>query len=208
MIHYFLEGNVGYDYTDSWRKFAGHLPMVKWSTDNLPLDEYAELQKLIDGRHWSILSDFTRWWAVYKFGGIYLDYDVELIKPIDSLLDIESFVCIEGYPIYPNSAVSGGKKGNKYHAEILEKYFEVIRGNKIYPARIEVACSPWMLKDYVESKKNNLLDESDLMEIKEYNGFVTLPKEYFYPFNWNEQYKEDCIKPNTCGIHWWKHGWK
>lgn len=207
-MHYFLEGNVGYDYTDSWKRFAGHLPIVKWSVDNLPIEEYPELQKLINGRHWSMLSDFTRWWAVYKFGGIYLDYDVELIKPIDPLLDIESFICIEGYPIYPNGAVSGGRKGNRYHAEILEKYFEVIKGNKVYPAAIEVACSPWMLKDYVENKKGGTLDDSDLMMLKEYNGFVTLSKEYFYPFNWNEKYTEDCIKSNTYGIHWWKHGWK
>jgi mannosyltransferase OCH1-like enzyme len=208
MIHYFLEGELGFNYTESWHKYAGHLPIVKWDIKSLPIDKYPQLNWLVEQRKYSMLSDFTRWWAVLEHGGIYLDYDVELVKPIDDLLELESFVCIEGHPVYPNGAVSGGKKGNQYHAEILERYFEVIDGRKVYPSAIEVACSPWMLKDYVQYKKGGQLDDSDLYQIKTYGGFTTLPKEYFYPYNWNEQYSEKCITPNTRGIHWWKHSWK
>lgn len=206
MIHYFLEGNLEFDYRDSWKKHVRDIK--KWDFSNLPVNDYPILQGLIDDRKYSVLSDFIRWWAVYEYGGIYLDFDVELIKPIDSVLQYESFVCIEGYPVYPNGAVSGGHKGNPYHLEILNEYLKVISGEKKYPAPIEVACSPWMLKDYVESKKGVALDDSDLYQIKSYGGFVTLPKEYFYPYNWNEEYATELLTPNTMGIHWWKHSWK
>jgi hypothetical protein len=145
---------------------------------------------------------------VHEYGGIYLDFDIELIAPIDKVLEFESFVSIEGYPVFPNGAASGGKKGNKYHAEILNCYFDVINGVKIYQVPSEVGCSPWMLKDYVESKKGKPLDDSDLYQVKTYDGFVTLPKDYFYPYNWNEQYRPELLTPNTIGIHWWKHSWK
>jgi len=65
-----------------------------------------------------------------------------------------------------------------------------------------------MLKDYVESKKGSALDDSDLYEVKKYGGLTTLPKEYFYPYNWNEQYSPSVITDKTMGIHWWKHSWK
>lgn len=208
MIHYFLDGSLDFSYEDSWRKYAGHLKHMHWHCDNLPVEEYPILKKLIAEKRYSMLSDFIRWWAVYTYGGIYLDYDVELIAPIDDLLSLESFVCIEGYPIYPNGAASGGKKGNKYHKEIIQWYLDVVEGRVYYDVRVEVACSPWMLKRYVQHLKGAELDESDLTEIKTYGDFVTLPKEYFFPYNWNEKYSEDCITKNTHGIHWWKHSWK
>lgn len=206
MIHYFLEGDLGFDYRDSWDKYVNNIK--KWDCTNLPVDEYPILQDFIDNKKYSVLSDFIRWWAVYEYGGVYLDFDVELIKPIDSIFQYESFVCIEGHPIYANGCVSGGYKKNPYHLEILNKYLEVISGEKKYPAPIEVACSIWMLKDYVESKKGKPLDDYDLYQVKTYDGFVTLPKEYFYPYNWNEQYRPELLTPNTMGIHWWKHSWK
>lgn len=208
IIHYFLDGKLDFDYRDSWSKHAPDWELKHWDCSSLPVDAYPELQSLIDGKRYSMLSDFTRWWAVYEHGGVYLDFDVELIAPIDSLLDLESFVSIEGRPVYPNGAVSGGHKENPYHLEILGKYWDVILGRKVYPAAIEVACSPWMLKDYVESKKGSALDDSDLYEVKKYGGLTTLPKEYFYPYNWNEQYSPYVITDKTMGIHWWKHSWK
>jgi len=207
MIHYFLEGNLNFDYRDSWDRFA-KMEHKHWHCGNLPLDKYPELQPLIDNKKYSMLSDFTRWWAVHEYGGVYLDFDVELIKSIDSIMDLESFACIEGPPVYANGAVSGGHKGNTYHLEILGKYLDVITGRKVYPAALDVACSPWMMKDYVESKKGTPLDDSDLYQVKTYGGFTTLPKEYFYPYNWNETFKNSCITENTIGIHWWKHSWK
>lgn len=205
MIHYFLEGTVGYDYTNSWRNFAGHMPRVKWSASTLPLDEYPQLQYFIDNKQWSVLSDFVRRWAIYNYGGIYLDYDIELIKPIDDLLDLESFVCIEGKPVYANAAVTGGKKGNKHHYNMLEIYLQEIT-KPIHP-NFPAQVGPGAATKYVEMLKGGPLDESDMEMKKAHGDFVTLPKEYFYPFNWNEKYTEDCVKPNTYGIHWWKHGW-
>jgi len=204
MIHYYLEGNLGYNFRPSWEKFYKG-GIRKWRQDDIPFDQFPGLEKYKDNH--SVMSDFVRWYAVLTLGGIYLDFDVELIKPIDHLADLESFVCIEGEPVYANGAVSGGMKGNGHHRWILKRYLQVIRGEVVYPAKIEVAVSPWMLSDYVKDLKGAPLDETDLQDVKNYDGFVTLPKRYFYPFNWNEEYKPGCITPDTLGVHWWKKGW-
>ena len=40
------------------------------------------------------------------------------------------------------------------------------------------------------------------------NGeIVIFPKEYFYPYGFHEKYTDDCIKPETYGIHWWNDSW-
>lgn len=207
MIHYFLDGKPGYSYWDSWQKHAGHLEFKKWDSKSLPYDEYPLLEKYRDQKKWSILSDFVRRWAVLKFGGIYLDLDVELLKPIDTFLSLDCFICIEGPPAFGNMAVSGGKAGNKHHKILLDMYLEVIEGKIIYDVPIEVGCSPWVVTDYLVKLKGEKLGDEDMMLIQNYDGLTTLPKACFYPYNWNENYSDDVIKPNTYGIHWWKKGW-
>lgn len=208
MIHYFHEGHLGYDYFGSWHKHAGHIELKKWDDSNVPYKEYPSLYKYREKGMWSVISDFIRRWAILEYGGIYLDCDVELIKPIDKFFEHESFVCIEGPPSFPNAAVSGGKKGNKHHKRMLNDYFDVIEGRKSYPVPITVSCSPFVLRDYVQELKGDLMDESDMLIEKNYDGLVTIPKEVFYPYNWNEEFTTDCITDKTCGIHHWKKGWK
>ena len=202
-IHYFLEGDLGYDYRDSWRKYAPDWEIIGWNASNIP--DIPELRPFIEKKNWSVISDFVRRWVVSEFGGIYLDFDVELIKSPDELLQYESFVCIEGEPIFPNAAVTGGSAGNLYHDWMIQDFLDVITGRKVYPGRIETACGPQVLKTMVEDIKGSPMDKSDLYEIKQYGSFTTLPKEYFFPFNWNEQFGG--ITDKTIGIHHWKKSW-
>lgn len=32
-------------------------------------------------------------------------------------------------------------------------------------------------------------------------------REYFYPYDWNEEYNKKCIKENTYAIHRWEGSW-
>ena len=210
-IHYFAEG-ICNEFLDNWKSMCPDYEIILWNKDNIPISEYPFLNLLIEKKKWSVVSDFIRHWAVYEFGGIYMDIDVELIKPLDSLLDVKAFTCIEGEPIYANSAVSGGHKGSAFQKRCLDKFcsidFEGILSGKVYiPTQIEFYVSPGMVSEVVASAKGKALDSSDLFHMKHYEDFVTLPKEYFYPYNWNEVFTQDCITENTIGIHRWHKSW-
>lgn len=43
-------------------------------------------------RKWAFAADVTRLFAVYKYGGIWLDTDVEIFKSLDAYLDNEVFI--------------------------------------------------------------------------------------------------------------------
>ena len=203
IIHYFLEGDLGYDFRDSWKKHCPDYEIVKWDLSNIEIPEW--LQKFIDQKRWSIISDYVRRWAIYKYGGVYLDFDVELIASLDPVLDFEAFICIEGEPIAANAAVTGGVAGNRFHMKLLGDYKKVITGEVVLPGQLETAAGPGIATKYVEWHKMSKLDQRDLNTIRYYENFVTLPKEYFYPFNWNEEFGG--ITDKTIGIHHWKKGW-
>jgi mannosyltransferase OCH1-like enzyme len=202
IIHYFLDGDLNYDYRDSWKRFATDYELVKWDSNNIP--QHKELKPYISGKRWSIISDFVRRWAILKFGGIYLDFDIELIKSPDEILNC-NFVCIESPPTYANAAVTGGFKGNTFHEKLLSDYFSVLEFGPINGSSLETSVGPVIITEYVESLKGSKMSNIDSCQVVQYDNFVTLPKEYFFPFNWNEPYGG--ITEKTIGIHHWKKSW-
>jgi len=202
IIHYFLEGDLGYDYRDSWRKHAPDYELVEWNSKNIPWVEC--LQPYIEAKRWSIVSDYVRRWVVAEFGGIYLDFDIELIKSPDTVLQYEAFICIEGKPIYANAAVTGGFKGNSFHQNMLDQFVEAIKNPPKY-TKLETYVGPGIATEYVKWVKRGELGDRDLKDVVKYDHFVTLPKDYFFPFNWNEEFGG--ITDRTIGIHHWKKSW-
>lgn len=45
---------------------------------------------------WAYVADYVRYWALYNYGGIYLDTDIQLVKNFDAFLEKGFFVSIEG----------------------------------------------------------------------------------------------------------------
>ena len=76
---------------ESWRKFCPDYEIKKWSENNYNFDSIRFLQKAAADGKWSFITDYVRLDVVYRHGGIYLDTDVELIKPIDDLLKYKAF---------------------------------------------------------------------------------------------------------------------
>lgn len=74
-----------------------------------------------NNRHWAYASDYLRLKGLYEIGGIYMDTDVEVYKPLDSFLKHKCFTGFESIN-YPVCAVMGAEKGNKIIKELLEQY--------------------------------------------------------------------------------------
>lgn len=82
----------------SWRKFAPGWEIREWNLENLGVGDSCSctkdeipsfVLKAIAARKWAMVSDYVRMWVLKEFGGIYLDLDVELVKPIGELPDGE-----------------------------------------------------------------------------------------------------------------------
>ena len=54
------------------------------------------------------MSDYARFWILYKYGGIYFDTDVEVIRPIDDIIARGNFMGFETDPNPKKGDASGG----------------------------------------------------------------------------------------------------
>ena len=82
----------------SWRKYAPGWEIREWNLEDLGVGDSCSgtkdeipsfVWKAIAARKWAMVSDYMRMRVLKEFGGIYLDLDVELVKPIDELPDGE-----------------------------------------------------------------------------------------------------------------------
>ena len=65
----------------------------EWNEDNFDVNCCEYVQEAYEAKKWAFVSDYCRFYVLYNYGGIYLDTDVELLKPLDVLS--ENFVGFE-----------------------------------------------------------------------------------------------------------------
>lgn len=184
----------------SWQEYLPEYKVIKWDESNTPFKTFPFLKHLRDRKQWSFLSDFTRLYALYHFGGIYLDTDVELLDNFDPLVSEEVFIGFQHKSIavkHPvNSAVLGALP---YHPFINKALEETIRVQSfdLNPMGGPPVVSKILREEYGLSGYGD----------QRLSGVRILPCDYFYPFAWNEKYYPECITANTICIHWWSYSW-
>ena len=95
--------------------------IVLWNEENFPLDDYPFAKQALKDKKWAFVSDVARLHALYYHGGIYMDTDVEVIRPLDIFLEHGFFSGYESERHLP-TGLMGGKKGNLYLKLLLQWY--------------------------------------------------------------------------------------
>lgn len=91
IIHYCWFGkkqlpNLAKKCIASWKKYMPDYEIKQWNEDNFDVNIIPYTRQAYESRKYAFVSDYARFYILNKFGGIYLDTDVELIRPIDNLI--------------------------------------------------------------------------------------------------------------------------
>lgn len=174
----------------SWYLIHPNWKINCWNEDNLPLSHpYVALA--LQHKQFAFASDYLRFWVLNSFGGVYLDTDMELIKPLDSLLVNNAFIGYESINRI-SAAIVGGCAGNSFFLKVMAEYEHIAKNNKF-----EIICD-------VLTRVYCVSDPITIMPIK-----------YFYPYNpystnpmdklSNLLYSD--ISEETYSIHHWNKSW-
>lgn len=75
----------------SWKNVLPEYEIMMWSEANFDVNKIPFCKEAYENKKYAFVSDYVRFYALYKFGGIYLDTDVEILKSFDTFLDNEIF---------------------------------------------------------------------------------------------------------------------
>ena len=70
----------------SWRKYCPDYEIIQWNESNFDTDKYLWVKEAISCKKYAFAADVIRCLVLNKYGGLYLDTDVELKKKIDDFL--------------------------------------------------------------------------------------------------------------------------
>ena len=81
---------------ESWHRFMPEYEYKLWNEENFDINCNTYVKEAYEARKYAFVSDYARLYALYTEGGIYMDTDVEVIKPYDDLLNLSGFIGFEG----------------------------------------------------------------------------------------------------------------
>jgi mannosyltransferase OCH1-like enzyme len=94
-----------------------------WDTERFDINKTVWTRQAFDTGMYAFASDYIRFFAVYNHGGIYLDMDMEIIKPFDRLLNSGLMIAYENHiSENPEAGCFGAEKGHEYIKKCMEYY--------------------------------------------------------------------------------------
>ena len=86
---------------ESWQKFMPDYEYKLWNEENFDVNVVPYTKEAYEARKFAFVTDYVRLWALYNEGGVYMDTDVEILKPLDDLLRLSAFTGYEGSKTQP-----------------------------------------------------------------------------------------------------------
>ncbi|MCF7568649.1 glycosyl transferase [Sabulilitoribacter arenilitoris] len=108
---------------DSWKVKLPDYEFILWDTNRFPLEKNDWVREAFETKKYAFAADYIRLYAVYNYGGIYLDTDVEVIKSFNDLLNRPYIAGAEGLGII-EAGVFGAEKNNAWVKQCLDYYNE------------------------------------------------------------------------------------
>ena len=94
---------------DTWKKHLPDYEVMLWDTNRFDLNSSIWVRQAFEKKKYAFAADYIRFYALYHYGGIYLDSDVEVLKSFDDLLDLPYFMGAEKAHT-PEAAIIGAEK--------------------------------------------------------------------------------------------------
>ena len=118
IIHYCWFGkkekpNIVKKCISSWKVILKDYEIIEWNEENFDISSNNFVRQAYENGKFAFVSDYVRVYALYNYGGIYLDTDVEVFKNFDPLLNNESFWGFEEKNFIATSTI-GAQKNNKF----------------------------------------------------------------------------------------------
>lgn len=183
----------------SWKEKCKDYEIIEWNEDNFDINSNKYVKQAYEVKKYAFVTDYVRLYVLYNYGGIYMDTDVEVIKPLDEFLDNPAFSGFENNNKIP-TGIMAAQKGNEWIKDLLDEYdtIEFIKKDGTYD--LTTNCER-ITKKTIE--KYNLKSISSYQNLN--NVVILYPYDYFCPKDW-ETGKIN-LTDNTYTIHHFAGSW-
>ena len=105
----------------NWQKHCPGYEIKEWNENNFDIRLNRYCEEAYATKKWAFVSDVARLWALVHEGGVYMDTDVELVRPLDRLLTNKAFLGFEGTQ-WVGTNLIGAEPSHSFFIELLKSY--------------------------------------------------------------------------------------
>ena len=138
----------------TWGKHLQDYEIIEWNESNFDIHSHPFVEAAYKAKKWAYVSDYIRMYAIYNYGGIYLDTDVLVLDDLKDLLDNKAFVGYE-HPDYPFTAVFGAEPHHPFIKKLLDYYDKIDAYKFDFENNNTISVSNILINDY-KCKKGNI----------------------------------------------------
>jgi mannosyltransferase OCH1-like enzyme len=162
-----------------------------WTDADLTSENFEILEYINSTHIYAQKADIMRYEILYKHGGMYLDIDFEVLKPLTPLLTHDLVVCNEDQYTdkYITNAFIYSTPGNQNLKNCIDNIHTCPLGGKV---NVSIATGPWYLRKNIQI--------NDCVKI--------LPTHVMYPTHYSQKgWRPDVFSPETYAMHHWDKNW-
>lgn len=189
----------------SWRKYMPDYEIKEWNEDNFDVKFNKYTTEAYEAGKFAFVSDVARFYILYQEGGIYLDTDVEIIKPLDHIIQKGGFMGIEipsdgkSLPLINPGLGLCAPIGHQVLKSVIDYYNTLSYINPLTGEKYEgtvVTHTTKVLSNLGLQPTNN---------IQNICGINIYPKDFFNPLD--DATGKLNTTDNTHTIHWYSKTW-
>lgn len=182
----------------SWKKFCPDYEIIEWNEDNFDISAAPNyVKQAYEAKRWAFVTDYVRLRGLLEMGGIYMDTDVEVIRPLDPYLEQEAFAGFESLKGVQTGLLAC-QKGFPLFQEFLQHYdtASFLREDGTPDTTTNVEVLTRLCRKYG-------LQMNDKFQVVE--GLAVYPREVFCPVDFDTKKLKKTRK--TVVIHWFSGSW-
>jgi FkbM family methyltransferase len=137
-------------------------------------------------------ADIARYEILNRYGGIYVDADMECLKPIDTLCaDLEFFAGRE-----PSGSTAIGLIGARPEHPLLREIIDRLPWSCLLNRSINSQTGPGLFDRVISTG-----------HWEQQRGVRIFPPAFFYPYDLTEPSRKGKTFPTAYAVHHWQHSW-
>ena len=156
---------------NTWKEHMPDWEYLEINETNFDIHFNKYVEEAYENKAGAFVSDVARLWALYHYGGVYMDTDVIVYQSLEKFLNHEFFTGFE-QPHYCSTATMGATKSNGLIKEMLDIYdtktFELRENWQEYETNTMIMSD--IIGKYIDRDK---------MEYQKVDGIVVYPRETF-----------------------------
>lgn len=182
---------------ESWAKYCPDYQIMEWNEDNFDVSSLPFTKEAYDSRKYAFVTDYVRLYAMHRYGGIYMDTDVEVTRNLDDLLSCQAFSGFEAPDRVP-TGIMAAEKGFPLLVDLMDYYTD--RHFSTASGELDMTTNVVIISEMLTRRGLTLNGAFQIID-----GFSMYPQDFFCPKDPNTL--EINMTSNTYTIHHFNGSW-